>query len=166
MVLSALTASRPGLGALFALCVAATGCAADAPGPSGAPGPGPGGAGAPSGTAGSGPGPGVEDVNCALPRELVRLPNRRIGRAIADLLHTPVVPTMAGGGGRSDTLVAGDTPLLPLDLAFEYGDVISTAAGQADAAQLLACSPGEAEAACVDRFIVAFTTRAFRRPIT
>jgi hypothetical protein len=164
MVLPALTASRLGLGALFALCVAITGCAADPS--SGSPGPGPGEPVAPPGTAGAaGSGPGPEAV-CALPRELVRLPNRRIARAIAALLQAPEVPTITGGGGRSDTLVPGDTPLLSLDLAFEQGEVIRAAAAQADATLLLACAPGEAEAACVDRFIVSFTTRAFRRGVT
>jgi hypothetical protein len=96
----------------------------------------------------------------------VRLPNRRVARAIADLLQASKVPTITGGGGRSDTLVPGDTPLLSLDLAFEQREVIRAAAAQADAARLLACSPAEVEAACVERFIVAFSTRAFRRPIT
>jgi hypothetical protein len=173
-MLSALTESRLGFGALgfgalLTLCVAATGCATDgspaspaSSGSSGSSGSGPGGAGAPPWTAaGSGP-----DADCALPRALVRLPNRRVARAIADLLNAPAVPTITGGGGRIDTLVPGDTPLIPADLAFEYRDVISTAAAQADATRLLACSPGEAEAACVERFIIAFTTRAFRRPVT
>lgn len=162
MVLSALTASRLGL-SLFTLCVAMTSCATA---PSGSPGSAAGDAVAPPGSAGSGSGPPVADADCALPRELVRLPNRRVGRAIADLLQTSEVPTLTGGGGRSDTLVPGDTPLLSLDLAFEQREVIRAAAAQANAAQLLACSAGEAETACVERFIVAFTTRAFRRAIT
>lgn len=167
MVLSALTASRLGLGVLSTLCVAMTSCVTDAPsGSPRSPGSAAGEAVAPPGNTGSGPGPSVDEANCALPRELVRLPNRRVGRAIADMLQASTVPTITGGGGRSDTLVPGDTPLLSLDLAFEQREVIRAAAAQADAAQLLACAAGEAETACVDRFIVAFTTRAFRRPIT
>jgi hypothetical protein len=62
--------------------------------------------------------------------------------------------------------VPGDTPLLSVDLAFEQKEVIRAAAAQAQATLLLACSSGEADAACVQRFIIDFTTRAFRRPIS
>ena len=118
--------------------------------------------------------PGVDEPDgvvepgdtCGPTRELRRMSNRRFGKAVQDLLGLSEAPQVTGGGGRSDTLIPGDSLLLSTDLAFEYQQVIRQAVRSVDAAELLVCGAAEAEADCVNRFVVDFGTRAFRRAPT
>ncbi len=104
----------------------------------------------------------------AVPRRLWRLSTQQFSNSVRDLLGLPAGPGLSTtGGGAQFAFFSSDTLSVDPGLAFSINGAVKTALAAAapQIPALAACSNGEDESACAQRFAASFGTRAFRRPL-
>jgi hypothetical protein len=104
----------------------------------------------------------------AVPRRLWRLSTQQFSNSVRDLLGLPAGPGLSTtGGGAQFAFFSSDTLSVDPGLAFSINGAVNTAlaaiAPQIPA--LAACTNGEDQSACAQRFATSFGARAFRRPL-
>jgi hypothetical protein len=124
------------------------------------------------GGAGAGGGSGLVSGDCTklppVPRRLWRLSPQQYGKAVKDLLGLATAPTLSNNGGTSEYAFFSDDAA-GIDANLQYSIYQATDAVMTQITprlpQLAACTTGEAETACAQRFAQSFGARAFRRPL-
>ncbi len=104
----------------------------------------------------------------AVPRRLWRLSTQQFSNSVRDLLGLPAGPGLSTtGGGAQFAFFSSDTLSVDPGLAFSINGAVNTALAAAapQIPALAACSNGEDESACAQRFATNFGARAFRRPL-
>ncbi len=104
----------------------------------------------------------------SVPQRLWRLSTQQFSNSVRDLLGLPAGPALSTtGGGAQFAFFSSDTLSVDPGLAFSVNGAVKTALAAAapQLPALAACSTGEDESACAQRFATTFGMRAFRRPL-
>ncbi len=131
-------------------------------------GSGPGSSGTSNASGGDGAAPGACTALTPVSRRLWRLSVAQFGNSVRDLVGLAQTPTLNNNGGTSEyAFFSDDAAVVDANLEFSIYQALQAQMPVilARIPALTACTSGEAQMACAQRFAQTFGERAFRRPL-